>query len=358
MGFNLSAFIGGAAERGSEIIAEDREQQRNIVAGRLKKAVESKATYQKKIEAEKKAVKETYIALSRTENYNLLTEEQQVAILSSPAIATDFLARVQAGNPFNVNEVYKFKGSSAEKMSTRDYITQYGQEAPATKDMTKQMEGLRTGLFGGSMQDADEISAAYGETTVGLMSYEGREAPDRAPMAMFAEGAFAKPMTLEDRLKKAQMDLDDATTPEQRAAAEARIDAITARLNYGQNPERLTALVDQLEMQIMRETDPAKKRELEARRNDTNARIRSNSAAQAQEADVKGKNSLTYPQLRGAVDRRIEEDLIAKFGLNAIREGKIIEYITDKITGETRQVLRSPKAEMLPELQAAKRRLS
>jgi len=352
MGFNLSAFIGGAAERGSEMIAEEREQQRNIVAGRLKKAAESKATYQKQVEAEKAALRDTYNTLSQFSSFNDLTKQQQTAILSSSSIANDFVERQKSGNPFNVDQVYKFKGDEATVMSPQEYIDKVGQGQPAA-DMTQQMQGFGTGR---RRRDADEIASVYGDTPEGLASFEGRTVADRAPMASFAEGAFAKPETLEARLEKARKAFADATTPEDREAAEDAARSIQAAMAVGQNPKDLKAYADKLSMQVMNASTPEAKQAAQAKLNRVNAQIRSNGAAQAQEKETAGKNSLTYPQLRGAVDRRIEEDLIAKFGLNAIREGKIIEYIKDEKTGETRQVLRSPKAEMLPKLQAAKKK--
>lgn len=306
MGFNLSAFIGGAAERASTLVQEEKAQQKDIVAMRLKKAAESKAVYNKKVEAQREEVKSTYKDLSSYETFNLLTEDQKVAILKSPTIASDFLEQSRAGNVFDVATRYKFKTPEATQ-SAQSFVAGFGTTAP-TRDVSEQMKQLGTGIFSKSTDFAQSAATAYGDTAEGLLAYEGAEAPELTPMASFTEGAFAKPVELEDRLKKARMDLDDATTPEQQADAKARIDSLTATLNYGQNPKTLTALVDQLEMQIMRETAPAKKRELEARRNDTNARIRSNSAAQAQEkdrADAEGKNSLTFPQLRSSVDRAV-----------------------------------------------------
>ena len=354
MGFNLSAFIGGAAEQANTLVDEERAQQKEIVAMRLKKAAESKALYNKKVEAQREEVKSTYRDLSSHEVFNNLTDDQQVSILKSPTIAADFLKQAQTGNVFDVATRYKFKTPEATQ-SAQSFVEGFGTTAP-TRDVSEQMKQLGTGILSKSTDFAQSAATAYGDTLEGLLPYEGAEAPDIAPMASFAEGAFAKPETLEARLEKARRAFADANTPEDREAAEAAVRSIQAAMAVGQDPKDLKAYADKLSMQVMNASTPEAKQAAQAKLNRVNAQIRSNGAAQAQEKETAGKNSLTYPQLRGAVDRRIEEDLIAKFGLNAIREGKIIEYIKDEKTGETRQVLRSPKAEMLPELQAAKKK--
>jgi len=294
MGFNLSAFIGGAAERGSEMIAEEREQQRNIVAGRLKKAAESKATYQKQVEAEKAALRETYNTLSQFSSFNDLTKQQKTAILSSSSIANDFVERQKSGNPFNVDQIYKFKGDEATVMSPQEYIDKVGQGQPAA-DMTQQMQGFGTGR---RRRDADEIASVYGDTPEGLASFEGRTVADRAPMASFAEGAFKQVKSMKERLDAATIEYNDAGTPEEKEAAQETIESINASLALSTPVETLEKVVQQLEMQYRKTSEPTERSRIQTEINSTNARIRSNNAAQAQEkdrADEEGKKSFNIP---------------------------------------------------------------
>ena len=306
MGFNLSAFIGGAAEQANTLVDEERAQQKEIVAMRLKKAAESKALYNKKVEAQREEVKSTYRDLSSHEVFNNLTDDQQVSILKSPTIAADFLKQAQTGNVFDVATRYKFKTPEATQ-SAQSFVEGFGTTAP-TRDVSEQMKQLGTGILSKSTDFAQSAATAYGDTLEGLLPYEGAEAPDIAPMASFAEGAFAKPETLEARLEKARTAFADATTPEDKAAAEAVAKSIQVAMDVGQDPNDLKAYADKLSIQVMNASTPADKQAALNKLNRVNAQIKSNGAAQAQEkdrADEEGKKALTFPQLRSSVDRAV-----------------------------------------------------
>jgi hypothetical protein len=303
MGFNLSAFIGGAAEQANTLVDEERAQQKEIVVMRLKKAAESKALYNKKVEAQREEVKSTYRDLSSHEVFNNLTDDQQVSILKSPTIAADFLKQAQTGNVFDVATRYKFKTPEATQ-SAQSFVEGFGTTAP-TRDVSEQMKQLGTGILSKSTDFAQSAATAYGDTLEGLLPYEGAEAPDIAPMASFAEGAFAKPETLEARLEKARRAFADATTPEDKAAAEAVAKSIQVAMDVGQDPKDLKAYADKLSIQVMNASTPADKQAALNKLNRVNAQIKSNGAAQAQEkdrADEEGKKALTFPQLRSSVD--------------------------------------------------------
>jgi len=228
MGFNLSAFIGGAAEQANTLVDEERAQQKEIVAMRLKKAAESKALYNKKVEAQREEVKSTYRDLSSHEVFNNLTDDQQVSILKSPTIAADFLKQAQTGNVFDVATRYKFKTPEATQ-SAQSFVEGFGTTAP-TRDVSEQMKQLGTGILSKSTDFAQSAATAYGDTLEGLLPYEGAEAPDIAPMASFAEGAFKQVKSMKERLDAATIEYNDAGTPEEKEAAQKKIESINASL--------------------------------------------------------------------------------------------------------------------------------
>ncbi len=202
------------------------------------------------------------------------------------------------------------------------------------------MQGFGTGR---RRRDADEIASVYGDTPEGLASFEGRTVADRAPMASFAEGAFAKPETLEARLEKARTAFADATTPEDKAAAEAVAKSIQVAMDVGQDPKDLKAYADKLSIQVMNASTPADKQAALNKLNRVNAQIKSNGAAQAQEkdrADEEGKKALTFPQLRSSVDRAVGSAIGQIAGSD-----KLAIKLEDGTTG-----YRKPRKGDLPEL--------
>jgi len=309
MGFNLSAFIGGAAEQANTLVDEERAQQKEIVVMRLKKAAESKALYNKKVEAQREEVKSTYRDLSSHEVFNNLTDDQQVSILKSPTIAADFLKQAQTGNVFDVATRYKFKTPEATQ-SAQSFVEGFGTTAP-TRDVSEQMKQLGTGILSKSTDFAQSAATAYGDTLEGLLPYEGAEAPDIAPMASFAEGAFKQVKSMQERLDAATIEYNDAGTPEAKEEAQKKIESINASLALSTPVETLENVVQQLEMQYRKTSDPTERSRIQTEINSTNARIRSNNAAQAQLKEVKDKTGIdwTWSSLNDGVDISIDTAL-------------------------------------------------
>ena len=341
MGFNLSAFIGGAAEQANTLVNEERAQQKEIVVMRLKKAAESKALYNKKVEAQREEVKSTYKDLSSHEIFNNLTDDQQVSILKSPTIASDFLEQARSGKVFDIATRYKFKTPEATQ-SAQSFVEGLGTAAP-TRDVSEQMKQLGTGILSKSTDFAQSAATAYGDTLEGLLPYEGAEAPDIAPMASFAEGAFKQVKSMKERLDAATIEYNDAGTPEEKKAAQEKIESINASLALSTPVETLEKVVQQLEMQYRKTSDPTERSRIQTEINSTNARIRFNNAAQAQEkdrADEEGKKALTFPQLRSSVDRAVGSAIGQIAGSD-----KLAIKLEDGTTG-----YRKPRKGDLPEL--------
>ena len=309
MGFNLSAFIGGAAEQANTLVNEERAQQKEIVVMRLKKAAESKALYNKKVEAQREEVKSTYKDLSSHEIFNNLTDDQQVSILKSPTIASDFLEQARSGKVFDIATRYKFKTPEATQ-SAQSFVEGLGTAAP-TRDVSEQMKQLGTGILSKSTDFAQSAATAYGDTLEGLLPYEGAEAPDIAPMASFAEGAFKQVKSMKERLDAATIEYNDAGTPEEKKAAQEKIESINASLALSTPVETLEKVVQQLEMQYRKTSDPTERSRIQTEINSTNARIRSNNAAQAQLKEVKDKTGIdwTWSSLNDGVDTSIDTAL-------------------------------------------------
>jgi len=341
MGFNLSAFIGGAAEQANTLVNEERAQQKEIVVMRLKKAAESKALYNKKVEAQREEVKSTYKDLSSHEIFNNLTDDQQVSILKSPTIAADFLEQARSGKVFDIATRYKFKTPEATQ-SAQSFVEGLSTAAP-TRDVSEQMKQLGTGILSKSTDFAQSAATAYGDTLEGLLPYEGAEAPDIAPMASFAEGAFKQVKSMKERLDAAIIKYNDAGTPEQKKAAQEEIESINASLALSTPVETLEKVVQQLEMQYRKTSEPTERSRIQTEINSTNARIRFNNAAQAQEkdrADEEGKKALTFPQLRSSVDRAVGSAIGQIAGSD-----KLAIKLEDGTTG-----YRKPRKGDLPEL--------
>ena len=341
MGFNLSAFIGGAAEQANTLVNEERAQQKEIVVMRLKKAAESKALYNKKVEAQREEVKSTYKDLSSHEIFNNLTDDQQVSILKSPTIASDFLEQARSGKVFDIATRYKFKTPEATQ-SAQSFVEGLG-TAALTRDVSEQMKQLGTGILSKSTDFAQSAATAYGDTLEGLLPYEGAEAPDIAPMASFAEGAFKQVKSMKERLDAAIIKYNDAGTPEQKKAAQEEIESINASLALSTPVETLEKVVQQLEMQYRKTSEPTERSRIQTEINSTNARIRFNNAAQAQEkdrADEEGKKALTFPQLRSSVDRAVGSAIGQIAGSD-----KLAIKLEDGTTG-----YRKPRKGDLPEL--------
>jgi len=309
MGFNLSAFIGGAAEQANTLVNEERAQQKEIVVMRLKKAAESKALYNKKVEAQREEVKSTYKDLSSHEIFNNLTDDQQVSILKSPTIASDFLEQARSGKVFDIATRYKFKTPEATQ-SAQSFVEGLGTAAP-TRDVSEQMKQLGTGILSKSTDFAQSAATAYGDTLEGLLPYEGAEAPDIAPMASFAEGAFKQVKSMKERLDAATIEYNDAGTPEEKKAAQEKIESINASLALSTPVETLEKVVQQLEMQYRKTSDPTERSRIQTEINSTNARIRSNNTAQAQLKEVKDKTGInwTWSSLNEGVEISIDTAL-------------------------------------------------
>ena len=175
-------------------------------------------------------------------------------------------------------------------------------------------------------------------------------------MGSLDAAALKAPKKLDARIEDLRTQLADVPE-EEKGVIKARIEELVSYQKVGQDPKTLTEEANRVSVRLLRasaEEKPALEEELKT----INARIRSNAEAQAQEKDratAKGMKPLTFAETRKAVETAQVISLESTLGLDAIKEGKLIEEYKDE-NGETQTRIRRINAKDLPEIQAIARK--
>ena len=310
MGFNLTAFIGGAAGKATELVDEERKQQKDIVTARLQKAAESKAVYDRETEAQRKVLTTTYSTLSQQAGFNDLTPAQQASILSSTEISADYITQSKAGKPVDVASRYNLAVSTAAGTETPEQMVKNFGVAPTSTLTDEEVDkSMGTGIFSKSTDQADAIATAFGAPTAkGLLAYEGATAPTLQPTASFAEGALEVPETMAESMELALQDIRDAETPEAKSAAEVKYKGLLQVQAMAAPAGSLEKLLSAAEVAARSEKDPTKKSELMKEQASLIKQIKMRAASLAVPSDKK-PSGLTFTEISKSIDNAIDSAL-------------------------------------------------
>jgi hypothetical protein len=211
MGLALS-FFGGMAERGSELIAEEREDQKKFITESLKQAGRERRAKEDEMKKKREEYKAAYEAINTTYGNVGLSEEQKVALVMQPSLLE--IALKKMGDP-NFNIVEAIKTSPAFKLKE-------GQTAQQFVDSRTQMP---QGVAGGEVPEAfktgilkrtDDRTA---RTVAGSLGYKledllpGATATEEVadvPMASIDREALFAPRDGGERLKVLESKILDA----------------------------------------------------------------------------------------------------------------------------------------------------
>tara|TARA_R110000787_G_scaffold144039_2_gene257750 strand:+ start:848 stop:2155 length:1308 start_codon:yes stop_codon:yes gene_type:complete len=311
MGFNLTAFIGGAAGKATELVDEERKQQKDIVTARLQKAAESKAVYDRETEAQRKVLTTTYSTLSQQAGFNDLTPAQQASILSSTEISADYITQSKAGKPVDVASRYNLAVSTAAGTETPEQMVKNFGVAPTSTLTDEEVDkSMGTGIFSKSTDQANAIATAFGGATAkDLLAYEGATAPTLQPTASFAEGALEVPETIAESMELALQEIRDATTPEEKSAAEAKQQGLLRVQALSAPADSLENLVKKLEMDEFNEKDPTKKAELRKQQTVLNKQIKIRAISQKEDRAGTKPGGLTYAEMSKAINNAIDQSI-------------------------------------------------
>lgn len=306
MGFNLTAFIGGAAGKATELVDEERKQQKDIVTARLQKAAESKAVYDRETEAQRKVLTDTYSTLSQQAGFKDLTPAQQASILSSTEISADYITQSKAGKPVDVASRYNLAVSTAAGTETPEQMVKNFGVAPTSTLTDEEVDkSMGTGIFSKSTKQADAIATAFGAPTAkGLLAYEGATAPTLQPTASFAEGALKVPETMAESMELASQAVRDATTPEEKSAAEVKLEGLLYVQALSAKPDSLEKLLSAAEVAARSEKDPTKKADLMKEQASLIKQIKMRTASLAVPS-AKKPSGLTFAEMSKGINNAI-----------------------------------------------------
>jgi hypothetical protein len=176
MGFNLGAFIGGAAKRGSEIIQEREARMLELQDEQRRIAQANAAKAAAKREAELEEMEELTGKLSL-----FYTEDQVKEILGNGKIAANYAVAqgaTYAENGLNPSAEYQMpasriaNGVAKSKTATPSTTAMGGSEQPSTPDTTQQAIPTQEPVTVGSF--ASRFTPIPEKVTTGAKTYEAR----------------------------------------------------------------------------------------------------------------------------------------------------------------------------------------
>ena len=347
MSIALKAFITGALGAVGDKFDEERQATTASLANRTKNAYINYQTYQEQTAALKEEIKKRdSLATSYQED---LTEDERIAIGSdsSNVFLSSYEKVLNAGNPNNrtLRDFIK-KKEGASPQNYADWVQASTSKQP--DPVAPSLEGSSS-FFGTSAAvqrgELDRAAGSVGLSTDQLMAFEKKpDMPMLTPTASLNAEALTMPKSIEDRIEGLRNSLVDAT-PEEAAAIKENIDKLIGHQNVGLSPKTLTADADRIAM-LLKNATGQEEVALKAELAKVNGLIRSNGAAQAQEkvrATAFGGSPRTFNETLKLVEMAQVSALSKSFGLNALKEGKMIEIITEA-DGSTRERSRSPRA--------------
>jgi hypothetical protein len=361
MAINLMGLVSGFAEGASERIDDEREKEETALANRFKLAAVNKMTREK----EANELKGLYA--ERIKNFNAAYPEAEeaevIAAVSTESNYTNLMDAYKAGTPVDLKKhLYVNRDLIPEDFKdSLSYINK--QIAPRFASADAAAAEQSRSVFGATVtpdeKTKETYASQYGASAADLERYsrDTVTVADLPAMGSLDAAALKAPKKLDARIEDLRTQLDDATE-EEKGVIKARIEELVGYQKVGQDPKTLTEEANRVSVRLLRasaEEKPALEEELKT----INARIRSNAEAQAQEKDratAKGMKPLTFAETRKAVETAQVMALENTLGLDAIKQGKLVEEYKDEDTGEIRTKVRGINAKDLPEIQAIARK--
>ena len=346
----LMGLITGFAKGTSDRITEERADEKSQLSNRFKMAAINK----KQRDIEDQAKKEK--AEERNDQINTFyagaSLAQRLAMMSNETMFNLAIENKEAlSGEANKEKLDKFIVVNEDKIpknwkTVQDYIASLksAPQAAATMqdEQTREVFGFRVTP---NQAEMDGIASQFGSTAAELRAYENMPAASSSPVLGSVNLDVLKtPEKLGDRIEKARQSLVGAT-PEEAAAIKSNIEELVAFQNVGLSPKTLTADADRIAM-LLKNATGQEEVALKAELAKVNGLIRSNGAAQAQEKDRAtefGGKALTFNETLKLVEMAQVSSLSKSFGLNVLKEGKMIEVVTES-DGSTREKTRSPRA--------------
>lgn len=180
MGFNLGAFIGGAAKGATELLEEKEKENALQIKDSIKNMYHNYAEYKKETEKKKEEMREVVGSLRSFKFADGVLDEKELVALASDVPTAKAIAEELKKNPDKLEGLSKsfIKASNKipEGMTFNDYVDQYGKTARMNSEQlaaavnTRDDGFLNKMVYGKNLQKVQAAAAKYGVTAEELYS--------------------------------------------------------------------------------------------------------------------------------------------------------------------------------------------